>query len=243
MRNTPLAVVVAATLLTSPAWAVSTLDVSTSCVDDGPSIRVRLFFLDDPEHPSPLPTSWVGYDLFRRPLHECPYALATERVNAEILPRPVSNVHEVFYTDTPPSPAGSYQYFAMFVDANRQPVTMNSCGECNLDYSGRFGAVDYGSCPQNSVPVGVGKIVDWGWTLALEPCPELCFPGGTIGGPREEDLRPLAGTNTVVRVYGRVGCCSVEGPGLYVENFVIAPGCGPTPNASASWGRVKAIYR
>jgi hypothetical protein len=48
------------------ADAVSVLNVDPSCAA-GNSISVRLFLLDDPWNPSPLPPEWVGYDLFREP--------------------------------------------------------------------------------------------------------------------------------------------------------------------------------
>jgi hypothetical protein len=216
--------------------AISVLDVDPSCAA-GSSISIRLFFLDDPSNPSPLPAEWVGYDLFREPADYCPNGNAPVRVNQDIILRPAAGVHELTYVDTPPDPAGTYRYTARFVDAARNQVQVPSCYDC------RFGAADNASCPPNTVPVSVGRIVDWGWTLYLEPCAGTCFSGGILDGePWEEELAPYAGTNTVFNIYGSIGCCSVEGPGILIHRYEIAS-CGPTPTARASWGRVKAIYR
>jgi hypothetical protein len=144
----------------------------------------------------------------------------------------------LFYVDTPPDPAGTYRYFARFVDATRNQVQIPSCLGC-LE-----GAKGFASCPPHTVPAAVGQIVDLGWTLYLQPCPGTCFPGGTLHGePWVTELAAYAGSNTVFSIYGDIGCCSVEGPGIGIHHYEVASCSGPTPTARPSWGRVKTIYR
>jgi hypothetical protein len=55
-----------------------------------------------------------------------------------------------------------------------------------------------------------------------------------------EALRPLVGTQTRVRLYGDMYCCSVEGPGMEVHHYEIET---TTAVRSRSWGKLKQIYR
>ena len=243
MRRThlPSCFILAVTLAVD-AHAYSGLFLWPTCAGGADvSLTVRFEHMLEPPSLPPLPPEWVGYDLYRRTFPGCEWP--GERINAEIIPRPPENVHEVTYVDTPPGAAGTHQYTVLFVDAERRSIRVPSCYDCGLDYEGRYGAMNFASCPPGEAPVTIGRIVDWGWALYVHPCQDGCWPGGYFQGePWETELRPFAGTLAMFRFYGGIFCCSVEGPSIGIQRYEPAQ-CGPTPVARASWGRLKTIYR
>ena len=178
---------------------------------------------------------WVGYDVLRRPLSSCsPF----ERVNAASLPRVFGQSHSNVFVDSPPSQSETYEYQAIPVDANRDRVFM-SFPDCESPCV----KPAWASCPANSAPLVIGKVVDWGWALHIQPCPGSCHFGYyTNGGPIEQELRDQGRVGTVVKMYGNGWCCGLEGGIL--EAVAWEPGiCVSTPTRRASWGELKTIYR
>ena len=56
-------------------------------------------------------------------------------------------------------------------------------------------------------------------------------------------LRPYADGKTVVRFYGYIACCSVEGPELIVDRYEIGSCDAVVPVRRATWGTLKTHYR
>jgi hypothetical protein len=238
-RYVLIGAVLALTPLASRAGAESALYVSPTCTG-GATVSLNILFLDDPQNPSPLPPEWVGYDIYRRTFPGC--TRPGVRVNDEIIPRPPAGVHELTYVDSP-GVAGSNEYWVVFVDAERRPILLPSCYFCDL-WPGYYGAPGYVACPPNQTPVTMGRIVDWGWALYVQnACPGSCWTGAYFSNdPWVDELRPYADTNTVIRFYGGIGCCSVEGAYLAINHYELST-CGVTPTVRTSWGQLKAIYR
>jgi len=244
MRRTSIAfavlLVAFPAFLPGRAGAESSLWVSPTCTG-GSAISLRISFLDDPAHPSALPPEWVGYDIYRRTFPNCGEWIGV-RVNEEVLLRPPQGIHELTYVDTPANP-GTHQYSVVFVDAERHPILLPSCYFCELGF-GYHGALGYASCPAGQFPATIGRLEDWGWALYVQGCRDAgCWPSAYFSDEKwEAELRPYAGTDTVIRFYGSLECCSVEGTVMQIDRWEFAA-CGPTPTARSSWGQVKAIYR
>ena len=191
----------------------------------GPSIDVH-WSLSESTHPPGYP-NWTGIDVQRRPLPGCgPYVT----VNPQPFPRVGGEYH---YFDTVAT-GTMYEYRLIFVDANRQEVSVPDCYDCV-----RGG---WGSCPNFSAPVTQGTLEDFGWALFLTPCPGSCYYYFYFEGPFVETLRPYAGNGTVVRLYGTPLCGTVEGCAIQVDHYELA-NCGVTPARRSSWGQVKTLYR
>ena len=208
------------------------LSSSASCTD-GSNASVQWTFVEDPKHPVDRP-DWVGYDLLRRSLSECGPPV---RVNDTPFPRVVGTTHGHTFTEPAPSAGTEFEYQIILVDANRQQVSLNGV-ECDCG-----GRVSFTSCPELSAPITQGTIEDWGWTLFVSPCGGAgCYGGFYLEGTWPQELRQYAGTNTVVRFFGRAICGTVEGCALTVDHYELGD-CSVTPGAAVSWGRVKTIYR
>ena len=185
----------------------------------------------DPANPPDPYEPWVGYDVYRRTLADCGGLV---RLNPEIIPK-APLFQTLSWNDAPPGRT-AFEYRVIPVDANRQEVTIPFCEVHTTTWT---------SCPESSTPITVGRLEDWGWALSIHPCAEGCWPGAYFDiyeEPFLTELRPYAGTQTVIRFFGDVGCCSVEGPSIHIDRYEIGL-CGPTPAARASWGQLKAIYR
>lgn len=177
---------------------------------------------------------WVGYDVLRRPLNTCtPF----ERINAQSLPRVFGQAHSNVFVDTPPSQSETYEYRAVPVDVNRDPVVM-----LYPDCDPPCVKPTWASCPPASAPLVVGEITDWGWALAIGPCPGSCFFGFYFDGPIAQELRDQGRVGTIVKLFGTGWCCGVEGAAMNAVAW--EPGnCVSTPARRTSWGELKTIYR
>ena len=187
----------------------------------GNTVDVQWTFLEDSPYGHP---EWVGYDVFRRAIDPCG---AFVRLNADIIPRGDGN-HSRSFTDTPPASGVAYEYKVVPVDASRNP----------LSFYGVLGDF-FMSCPDGSAAIAHGTIEDIGWALLVHPCAESCG-GGYIENP-PDDLQAYAGTGEAVRIFGHVGCGTVEGCAIQVDRFEPAA-CVPVPTEPTTWGNLKARY-
>jgi len=187
------------------------------------------------EPPGPnLYPDWIGYDVFRRGPTECSGWESFVRVNAEIIPREVGLTHTRHFGEQVPATGTTFEYWVRAVDANRE-FTFVCCGlclPCNV----------FENCPPLSAPITTGTLEDWGWTLAINPCPGSCDPGGYLAEPTVVDqLRPYVGTSATFRFFGTIRCGTVEGCSLSVDHWEFTT-C-VTPVAASSWGWLKTTYR
>ena len=140
------------------------------------------------------------------------------------------------FLDTTPAPGATYQYRLVPVAANHDPISLPST-ELSLDA--------WRGCPETTTTVLRGSVAeDWGWTVALAPCAESCYPRAYIEGPPSlvAELRAFLGTGQAFDFFGGVGCGGVEGCGLTVDSYAPAA-CGSTPSRTTTWGELKASYR
>lgn len=190
------------------------------------------------EYPPGDPTGhpeWVGYDLYRRNPEECsPWV----RLNAVILPREPGATHGGTIVDAPPAPLVTWQYELRPVDADRNVVHLIG-GYCEPPCAANM----WESIPRLAGPVTVGRVAyETGAGMLLVPCSDGCWYPFVVPEPGASLLRPYAGTDAVFRFYGDEFFGTFEGSYLYLDRFEPA-GCGPTPAARPSWGRVKTLYR
>ena len=209
--------------------------LSTSASCGGASISFSWTFYEDPTHPTGHP-EWVGYDVTRRSLPQCGGPVV---VTAAPFARVPGITQSFTYTEWPPTPGTTFEYRVVLVDANRQPVYLDpaSCDLCGS------ASVNWASCPEFSAPLTQGTLLDLGWALLVQPCADGCYQSFYFSGARAAELRPYAGTGTVLRLFGSAVCGTVEGCAINIDHYDIASCGGPTPVHRASWGRVKAIYR
>jgi hypothetical protein len=207
------------------------LNASASCVD-GSHITFTWSFYEDPFNPTGYP-EWVGYDVLRRSVTGCG---AFVRLNATPYPRTPGASESFSYTETPPASGTMYDYQVILVDASRQQLFP---GPQTCDCVAHDG---WASCPEFSAAITRGSLIDIGWALYIQPCPDACSQSFTISGPQADALRPYAGTGTVLRFYGQAACGSFEGCSLNLDRFDLGT-CAPTPVRRSTWGSVKAIYR
>jgi hypothetical protein len=207
-----------------------TLLAQAGCAD-GTHITVFWSFTENPAEPTGHP-EWVGYDVERRPLASCG---AYERLNAAPFPRTPGVSENFQYMEIAPATAAMFEYRVVPVDALRQPVALGfDCDFCSY--------VAWASCPDLSAALTQGTIEDIGWAVLVHPCPDGCYRSFYVENPEADALRPYAGTATVVRLFGFPFCGTVEGCGMHVDHFDLAP-CAPTPTLPSTWGRIKAGYR
>jgi hypothetical protein len=213
------------------ADAFSVLSNSASCAT-GDQVLVSWVFYNDPASPIVLP-AWVGYDVLRRSASSCG---AFTRINDAPIPRGSGTNQTGEFLDTTPAPGATYQYRLVPVAANHDPISLPST-ELSLDA--------WRGCPETTTTVLRGSVAeDWGWTVALAPCAESCYPRAYIEGPPSlvAELRAFLGTGQAFDFFGGVGCGGVEGCGLTVDSYAPAA-CGSTPSRTTTWGELKASYR
>ena len=177
---------------------------------------------------------WVGYDVVRRPSLSCgPWI----RLNASIFPRTAGASHSRTYADNSPAAFQTYEYKAIPVDANRDPVIM-LYPECEPPCS----PPAWASCPSASAPLTVGRLDDFGWAIFVMPCANTCYWTFFFSGPVVDQMRSQGLIGTTQELYGTGVCCGVEGAFMQVDHWAPTT-CGETPAKRTSWGRVKTIYR
>jgi hypothetical protein len=212
----------------SRAGGFTLIQAAIDC-SNGTTATVSWTMYVDPDNPPAPIAEWVGYDVFRRSAGDCgPYV----RLNQEIIPKAPA-FQTLSWNDSPTSET-VFEYFVDVVDAQRQHVNLGFADIHTRTWT---------TCPEFSTPITVGKIEDWGWALYIQPCAGSCYAGAYFSDEkRMTELRPYAGTEQIVRFFGSIGCCSVEGPGILIDHYELGA-CGITPAARASWGQLKAIYR
>jgi hypothetical protein len=228
--------VVLATLALLPAPASSDLLVRAG--GDGERITVGWSWYEYAGCPTGDP-AWTGYDLYRRSAEDCG---AWVRVNPEPFHRTMGVSESFTFVDTPPAPQ-AYEYEVMLVKDDRTQAPYPDYRECGFWCCTQRA---FAGCPVASVPVAHGLLVDWGWTLAVERCSGTCFTSAYLvadGAHRQilEAMVPYIGSE--VRIYGTVGCGSIEGCSIGVSRFDVVPCSEVTEAGHTSWGRVKTIYR
>lgn len=178
--------------------------------------------------------NWMGFDIMRRAVPGCG---EYEMLNADVIPRAFVTTTQYFGGVTP-YPGKEYEYIVRPVDADHQLVAIPGFClglSCNA----------YATCAPTTTPAVIGTVVDWGWAVAINPCPGSCYPGVYLENSAGGDaLRPYAGTSTTVRLFGVVGCGSVEGCSIsQLDHWDLGPCDGITPTSSHTWGQVKIRYR
>jgi hypothetical protein len=164
-------------------------------------------------------------------------------LNAEILPRTPGQWHTVTFEDTTAALATMYRYDVRLVDANHQEIPWwLFCDPCFT--------FAWESCPQYSAPLVHGTLESnlplWLW---LRACPGVdCYTDFYLERPWPPELEQYVGTGIAVRIYGRYGCANTEGCFIFeVVDFDVVPCGGVTaveePEAPATWGAIKAMYR
>ena len=217
-------------LLLVATSAHSDCDVSGEVACSGSGTVTVAWTVTTYGNPMPDIPGWAGWDVSRRAVEGCgPWV----RLNDEPIPKGSPSVQNVFVTSAPPNETYNYQVHA--VDADHNPVNLL----CFINT-----VWDFAVCPEGSAPMTVGKLRDeGGWAMYIEPCAGVCGGGDYITNthPLADEVRALANTNQVVRLFG-VTYCGWEGCELDVQRYELAS-CGPTPAARVSWGRIKTIYR
>jgi hypothetical protein len=211
-------------LLTLPSLAAAQTFLNVDAQSTDSNVHVT-WMLQEGSH-SPGYPEWTGFDVVRRSVGDCGPSVT---VNSEPFPRTASNE----YFEVPP-PGKMYEYRVVFVDANRQPVSIPDCFDCQ-----RFG---YATFPAFSAPMVQGTLQDLGWALYVTNCPNMCFGPFYVSGPVMETLRQYAGTGQAVRFWGSASCGTLEGCSLAVDHYELAA-CGVTPTRRSSWGELKTLYR
>jgi len=231
MEHTGILALLLLTLLPVSARAsgISYLNADGSCAGDG---KVTFHWhYDESGGPADAP-DWTGYDVFRRNASTCGDWV---RVNADPYPR-LAAPHDYSYIETPPDPSSVWEYEVRMVDASRQQTYVLPC-----DCGSRFAWI---TCSPATTPITKGRLVDWGWTWAITTCLGSCLPAAYIGNyPLPADLAPYVGTSQAIEFFGALGCGSVEGCAIGLDHWQLIPTCDVTPVRSASWGRVKVLYR
>ncbi|MFI5370896.1 MAG: hypothetical protein ACHQ52_04995 [Candidatus Eisenbacteria bacterium] len=219
------------TITLHAAFAGGLLSTSATCPDGQHFVVTWDWSEYSPTPPYP---EWVGYDILRHVSGSCdPFV----RVNPESFPRLAAGQSETF-TEPAPALLTTYEYRVVPVDASHQQVILSSV-DCNPPCVQSV----WVSCPQGSAPLTFATVVDWGWTVFLQPCTGSCWPSFYVGNsPMALELRAYIGTGQVFEFFGDAACGSVEGCSINVTHYDLA-GCGPTPTERPSWGRVKTIYR
>lgn len=193
---------------------------------NGGTMQIVVTAYDRGEHPE-----FTGFHVYRRTLGTC---AAPVRVTAAPVPRAAGTDYTLTVND--PTAAGdlAHEYHLMAVDSSG--VESDAYGLFSVLDSQLY---DIASCSP-SPPIAAGFVEDWGWALAVTPCPAGCFAWALL----EEfppELRALAGTGTPVLVYGWFGCGSVEGCLGHVTTFTT--GSCQVGVQERTWGGLKRLYR
>jgi len=229
MRPSCLLAALLLTLLPASAHAMGYLIADGSCGADG-KVSYHWHY-DEPGGPVDAP-EWTGYDVYRRNASTCGDWV---RVNADPYAR-LAAPHDYTYVETPPDPSAVWEYEVRMVDASRQQVFVLPC-----DCGSRF---VWTTCSPTSTPITKGRLTDWGWTWAIEPCLGSCLPSAYLANyPLPPALAPYVGSTQVIEFFGTVGCGSVEGCAIGLDHWQLASACDIVPVKSTSWGRVKVLYR
>src|SRR5262245_45975733 len=155
MRSFRCFLLALALLVTCPSIVSAYPWIDMDATYTAPGVGVRWYHGES----GPSDPTWVGFDVVRRTIGEdCGPPIT---VNPEPVLRGHTSSEPYDFLDTPPAGV-TYEYRIIFVDANRTQVFPPGCS-CG-------GAHDYVTSPPDAVPLTVGQLVDWGWTLAIQPC-------------------------------------------------------------------------
>jgi hypothetical protein len=222
----------ALTTYPAPVHGTGYLSTSATCDDNGQITLTWSWY----ENGTPVDRpDWVGYDVQRRSVADCG---AFTRVNDTTFPRTVGANHTHTYVEAAPATETTFEYRVIYVDANHQPVTMIMPDRDPFSVEQAWV-----SSPDRSAPATEGLLSDWGWALGVDPCPQTCYQSLYFEDPTMvAELRPLVGTGKSVRLFGRIGCGSVEGCYVTVSRYEVSD-CIATPTRRSTWGALKLLYR
>lgn len=160
------------------------------------TLRIVLTAYDRSEHPE-----IIGFHVYRRTLGVCNSQV---RVTTAPLVRAAGTDYTLTVEDASAPATQAHEYHLAAVDVNgveRDAYTLFSPLDSSL-----FMIASCASSP----PIASGLVEDWGWALAVMPCPASCFDWVLLDEFPVE-LRALAGTGTPVLVHGWFVCGTVEG--------------------------------
>jgi hypothetical protein len=169
----------------------------------------------------------VGFDVYRSNNSACG---TQTRLTDDPLPRASNQSFSFQVVDSNVIDGQLYGYHIVGVDAGRT-TTVSLYTLFPLP-----GASDivYAGC---NAPRGHGIVVDWGWTLAIDPCPDSCLPFMHLESGMEE-LQPYIGLP--VQVYGSMGF-TIEGWGLDLESWSFLT-C-TVAIEDTRWSNIKSLFR
>jgi hypothetical protein len=206
---------------------------TTSATTESPTtVRIAWTWTDDPLAPIANP-EWAGYDVFRRTTHGCETPI---RLNITILPRTSGPSQSASWLDAPPLHAASYRYEVHPVTASRTAVSLSPC-------AAPCGPPAYAMAPALSSYVVNGLVRDLGSAVSVSECDTGCLDAVVVDDPAAQALRPYAGTDQLVQVWGTTDCDTPEGCVLALDHFVLSGTCGVTAARQATWGSLKSRYR
>lgn len=213
-------------------------DIAVSAVGNGSSIEVTVSM----DIGGTLPASWVGWVVDRTTLGVCGYEL---RIGG-VTPFP-TGVQEYVLTDTDVitnvGPPLTYKYRVYAIDDQGERQYLGS----PPTFPPAYYHDAYASVGPDPGAVAGGTIVDLGYTLGVELCPDDCWePIAFISNYYLGlELENLAGTAQEVWL---VGIIDNDFEGAYIDlvTDVAWPrwGCfSPLDNPETSWGALKSRYR
>lgn len=177
----------------------------------------------------------VGFDLFCREQDDC--QPTPQRLNDEVLARGLPGFYEYTLNHVASFQGKLYRYWAVPVDAARQPVPDEGVDPGGWDPRG---AVTYGTCSDPAPPIAVGTLEAlFAGAARVVPCPGSCELEGYLDlfGALCADA---VGTGRTVTVYGTYAGVSIEGP-HWLTTLCLPSSC-TVPTTDASWGAMKARF-
>lgn len=212
-----------ATVLAQPP-TYSYASLSAQC--NSGAMQIRLLAHDAGEHPE-----IAGFHLYRRTLGSCD---SSRRLTASPWTRNAGVDFTYTWTDATAPGGLAHEYHITAVDTNGGEVdayTLFSVLDSQL--------YDISSCNVDA-PIGAGTVEDWGWVLAIVPCPASCFDL-ILAEQFPPALRNLAGTGATAVVFGSFVCGTVEGCLGHVTQF--APSACQVAAQPRTWSGFKRLYR
>jgi hypothetical protein len=189
-------------------------EVITTCVAEGVAVEVELTLSDEPFGAA------VGY-IVRRHTHgvcEPPVTLTDAPIAFDV---------DASLMDTAADPDRLYSYAMVPVDADGERVpglfwTFPAAANCA------------------GGPVMRGTVTDLIWPLAIDGCPDQCWPLGFLEGEAVQELQQFVGTDQVVEIHGTLEFY-FEGPFVLVSGWGLSD-CDPVAARRTDWSSLKALY-
>ena len=223
LAGTSLIIAVMLLAGTAPAQVPNTIELTANCENGQINVHV------DMNIGGVLPTEWIGWIVVREDLGEC----SADQAITGLLPFPAGEISYDFY-DSPGSVDLHHKYRAFALDAQAVHYSFNT-----PDFPPAYYSFDYATCGEG--PAVEGELIDLGWTLGIDICPNECWPRIAFLSGYDAELESHLGTGETLALYGRIDA-DFEGPYLNVDSWRVIPDCGPVANTPTSWGAVKGRY-